>query len=177
MKTLYIVRHAKSSWDFSAIPDYDRPLLETGIIRTNKIIKYLKNQDTNPDLIVSSHALRAKETARMIANGLSYPPGNIRIMEEIYHGDIDDVLNLITTLTGDKEKVMIVGHNPTLTSLSNIFLSEPIDWLPTSGVVCIEFITDKWENIMQAEKKTRFVITNKLIKELKKVKKSGNDKP
>ncbi len=98
-------------------------------------------------------------------------------MEEIYHGDIDDVLNLITTLTDDKEKVMIVGHNPTLTSLSNIFLSEPIDWLPTSGVVCIEFITDKWENIMQAEKKTRFVITNKLIKELKKVKKSGNDKP
>ncbi len=65
MKTLYIVRHAKSSWDFSAIPDYDRPLLETGIIRTNKIIKYLKNQDTNPDLIVSSHALRAKETARI----------------------------------------------------------------------------------------------------------------
>jgi phosphohistidine phosphatase len=176
MKILYIARHAKSSWDFSSIPDYDRPLLEAGMLRTKKIIKHLKTQEAKPDLIVSSHALRARETARMIADGLSYPAEKIVINEAIYHGDINDIINLISTLTDDKEKVMIVGHNPTLTSLSNIFLSDPIDWLPTSGVVCIEFNTDKWKNIMQAEKKTRFVITNKLIKELKKVKKSSNDK-
>ncbi len=165
MKTLYIVRHAKSSWDFSNIHDYERPLLEVGIERTKKIIKHLKKQDTRPDLIMSSHALRARDTARMIADGLSFPIEKMMIMNEIYHGDIDEIINLITTLSNDTKKVMIVGHNPTLTTLSNKFLEEPIDWLPTSGVVCIEFKTDKWENIIEAEKRTKFVISPKLIKQ------------
>jgi phosphohistidine phosphatase len=171
MKTLYIVRHAKSSWDFSDIPDYERPVLDIGIERTKKIIKHLKKQETKPDLIISSHALRARDTARMIADGLSFPIEKMLIMNEIYHGDIDEIIYLITTLSNDTKKVMIVGHNPTLTTLSNRFLEEPIDWLPTSGVVCIEFKTDKWENFMHAEKKTNFVITYKLIKEKEKKRK------
>lgn len=171
MKTLYIARHAKSSWDFSSIPDYDRPLLDTGVSRMKRITEYLKKQEARPDLIVTSHAVRAKETARIIALGLLYPVDKIVIDEKIYHGDMDDLINLITALSNDVDRAMIVGHNPMMTTLSNIFLEKPIDWLPTSGVICIEFVTNNWEDILKADKKTDFIITNKLIKKQKKKKK------
>lgn len=165
MKTLYIVRHAKSSWDHPGLPDYERPLLDNGKRKTEKIIEYLIHQDAKPDLILSSHAIRAKETAALIAKGLSYQADKIQILTIIYQGNEDDLINLIYGLPNEKNSIMIVGHNPTFTSLANHFLAEPIDWLPTSGVVCIEFKTDKWENIIGAEKRTKFVISPKLIKE------------
>jgi phosphohistidine phosphatase len=165
MKTLCIVRHAKSSWDFTNLPDYERPLLETGIIRTRKIIDYLKGQKVNPGLIICSHAVRAKETAAMIAEGFSYPVDRIKIEEKIYTGNEGDVFDVIIKIDKNIEHLMIVGHNPTLTSLANNFVDKPLDWLPTSGVVCVEFKTDKWENILQAKKKVKFVISPKLIKE------------
>jgi phosphohistidine phosphatase len=165
MKTLYIVRHAKSSWDHPGLPDYERPLLENGKRKTEKIIDYLIHQDAKPDLILSSHAIRAKETAASIAKGLSYPEDKIQTLTVIYQGNVDDLFKLIFGLANERNSVMIVGHNPTFTSLANHFLAEPIDWLPTSGVVCIEFTTDKWENIPGAEKRTKFVISPKLIKE------------
>jgi len=168
MKTLYIVRHAKSSWDHPGLPDYERPLLESGKSRTKKIIDYLIDHHATPGLIMSSHANRAKETASMIAAGLKYPIDKIMIADVIYHGNDDDIFNLILGLSNETETVMIVGHNPTFTSLANQFLIEPIDWLPTSGVVCVEFKTDKWENIIQAEKRTKFVISPKLIRGGKK---------
>jgi phosphohistidine phosphatase len=164
MKTLYIVRHAKSSWDHPGLPDYERPLLENGKRKTEKVIEYLIHQKTNPDLILSSHAIRAKETAALIAKGLSYPEGRIQTVTIIYQGNDDDLINLIYGLPNEKNSIIIVGHNPTFTSLANHFLTKPIDWLPTSGVVCVEFKTDKWENIMVAKKRTKFVISPKLIK-------------
>ena len=168
MKTLFIIRHAKSSWDHPGLPDYERPLLESGKTRTKKIIDYLIDQHVKTDLIMSSHATRAKETALMIAEGLKYPIDKIRIAEEIYNGNVDDAIYLLFGLSNETETVMIVGHNPTFTSLANLFLHEPIDWLPTSGVVCIEFKTEKWGNIIQAKKRTKFVISPKLIREEKK---------
>jgi phosphohistidine phosphatase len=167
MKTLYIVRHAKSSWDYPGLPDYERPLLEAGKRKTEKIIDYLIRQDTKPDLILSSHAVRAKETAALIAKGLSYPEDKIQILTMIYQGNIEDLFKLIVGLPSEINSVMMVGHNPTFTSLANHFLAESIDWLPTSGVVCIEFKTEKWENIIGAEKRTKFVISPKLIKQAK----------
>jgi phosphohistidine phosphatase len=170
MKTLCIVRHAKSSWDHPELPDYKRPLLEAGILRTQKVVGYLKNQKVNPGLIISSHATRAKETSMIIADGLSYAFDRIKIEEKVYTGNEDDVFNLIFGVSNNVDQLMVIGHNPTLTNLSNYFLAEPLDWLPTSGVVSIEFETDKWENILQAKKRTKFVISPKLIREGKEKK-------
>jgi phosphohistidine phosphatase len=165
MKTLYIVRHAKSSWDHPELPDYNRPLLETGIARTHKIISYLKAKNVNPGLIICSHAVRARETAVMIAGGLSYPTDKIKVEDRIYNGNEDDSMDLIFGVDNNINELMIVGHNPTFTNLVNTFLDEPLDWLSTSGVVCIEFDTEKWENIFQAKKRTKFVISPKQMKE------------
>jgi len=163
MKTLFIVRHAKSSWDYPGIPDYERPLLEAGKLKTIKMAGYLIEQGVNPDLIMSSNAIRARETAAIIAQGLSYPVEKIQILPVIYQGNEEDVINILLEIPNENESVIIVGHNPTLTSLANYFLQEPIDWMPTSGVVCIEFITDLWKNILKAEKRTKFVVSPKQI--------------
>jgi phosphohistidine phosphatase len=170
MKTLYLIRHAKSSWDFIGIPDYERPLLEVGIKRTEKVIEYLKHQKAHTDLILCSHALRSKATAALIARGLSYPEDIIQQHQVIYEGNEDDLFNLIYGLSNEINSTMIVGHNPVITSAANEFLSGPIDWMPTTGVVCIEFKTDKWENIFQGKHKTKFVISPKMIEKGKQSK-------
>ncbi len=171
MKTLYIVRHAKSSWDQAGLADHQRPLLEKGKKRTKLITDYLLENNIKADLIISSHAVRALETARMIGNALNYPVDEIQISTNIYHGDIDNLFDLFYDLSDDIESIMIVGHNPTITTFANYFLDEKIEWLSTSGVVCVEFNANKWDNVMDSEKEIKFMITPKLIKARKKQKK------
>ncbi len=165
MKTLYIVRHAKSSWDHPGLEDYQRPLLEKGKKRTKYINDYLIQNNTQIDLIMSSHAVRARETANIIANALNYPVNEIVISKNIYHGNTDSLFNLFFDLDNKLSSLMIVGHNPTFTYFANYFLDDSIDNFPTSGIVCIEFDTDNWEEIPNAGKKTKFVISPKSVKE------------
>jgi phosphohistidine phosphatase len=164
MKTLYIVRHAKSSWDFPGLPDHDRPLLEKGKKRTKKVIDFLVKQDVNVDFIISSSALRARETADYIARGLGFDPDNIKLDPSLYHADSELLFDQFLDLNDEYKSLMMVGHNPTLTNFVNNWLKPPIDWLPTSGVVCLEFDADQWENIRTASAKVAFVAFPKLIK-------------
>jgi phosphohistidine phosphatase len=168
MKTLYIVRHAKSSWDFPDLADHERPILEKGKKRTKLVLDYLKENNCTVDLFISSHAVRAQQTAVIIAEGLNYPKENIQISTNIYHGSLDVIFDELFELPDDINSVMLFGHNPTFTTLANYFMPKKIDWLPTSAIVCIEFDTDKWENFISARKKVKFVITPRFIKEKKK---------
>ena len=158
MKTIYIVRHAKSSWNMIDIPDEQRPLLEKGKKRIKKVIDYLHEKHIKVDYIISSHAVRAHETAKILAHALKYPIENIKIDSKIYHGNGDDILNQFYDLPDRFDSVMIVGHNPSLTDFVNIFLKSPIDNLPTSGVVSFTFDTDKWEKVVNAGRKTNFIL-------------------
>ncbi len=167
MKYLYIVRHAKSSWDHAGLADHERPLLEKGKKRTKWVIDYLLDNNVHVDLIISSHAVRARETAKFIGNALHYPEDNIQISTAIYHGDVDTLLNHFFDLSNDVNSLMMVGHNPTFTSFANYFLENKIDWLPTSGIVCIEFNTDNWEHVLDAKKRAKFVISPKMVKDQK----------
>lgn len=164
MKTLYIVRHAKSSWDHPGLSDDQRPLMEKGKKRTKYVIDFFLKKNIKPDLIISSHAVRAFETARIFAIGLNYPEDNIIVSKGMYHADLDSLYNNFFDLDDDVESLMMVGHNPTFTYFANQFLDHSIDNLPTSGVVCIEFMTDKWEEVIDAKKRTKFVVSPKLLK-------------
>jgi phosphohistidine phosphatase len=168
MKTLYIVRHAKSAWDQIALDDHERPITEKGKKRTKKVIEYLVEKKVTVDLIISSDAVRAKDTAMIIAKGLSYPIRNIQLSSSVYNSDLQTLMNYFYDLSKDVESLMMVGHNPTFTSFANFFLDKKIDWLPTSGIVCIEFETEQWENVLNAEKRTKFVVSPKIIKARKK---------
>lgn len=165
MKTLYIVRHAKSSWESPEQTDYKRPLLETGVERTKAIGNYLLNSEAIPELILCSHATRAFETAKILASILNYPTTKIVIDDKIYFGNAEDAFHLLYEQNNETGSIMLVGHNPTLTYMVNYFLIEKINNLPTSAVVCIDFETDKWEDLFLAPNTTRFLITPRLLEE------------
>jgi phosphohistidine phosphatase len=163
MKTLYIVRHAKSSWDNPGLKDEERPLLESGRDKTRLVIHYLVEKLITVDKIISSHAVRAYETAKMFAESLQYPADQIEVNENLYMGNTDEMIEMLLKLQDDIASVMVVGHNPEMTDFANQFLKDEIDTLPTSGVVCVEFKTDYWVEILDAKKKTKFVIYPKLF--------------
>ncbi len=162
MKTLYIIRHGKSSWDFPNLPDYERPLINRGINKTNKVVGELKASNISVDMIISSHAKRALETAKIIATGICFPVEKIIVDKSIYHSDCELLTEMLQLTDNSYNKVMIVGHNPTLTQLSNLFLSKKIECLPTSGTVCITFDTDDWADFLKAKFKQEFIIFPKI---------------
>ena len=164
MKTIYLMRHAKSTWEFPELKDEERPLVEKGIKRTKKIIKFLNVKNVKPDVIISSHAVRAQETAKIMAKGLDSPLNEIVIDEKIYESNIENLFNVVYGIPDDKNTMIMIGHNPTITNFANYFLAEYVDYMPTSGVVCVEFETDKWNEIVVAKKQTRFIIYPKMLK-------------
>lgn len=163
MKTLYIIRHGKSTWDFPNLPDQERPLIDRGVNRTKKVVRELNKHSASAGLIISSHAKRAHETAKLIAAGINYPIDNIHVIPELYNADADNILDLIFAVDDNVDSVMIIGHNPALTQFSNMFLDEKIDCLPTSGTICIAFETKNWTEIISASHKTGFIIFPKTI--------------
>jgi phosphohistidine phosphatase len=163
MKTIYVVRHAKSSWENHALRDLDRPLLEVGKKRTKKIIDFLIEKNVHPELIISSTALRCKETAKFIARGVAYPANEIQFEQSLYEAKDISLFNIFFDLSNKFNSVMIVGHNPSLTNFINQFTDEHIDYLPTSGVVCIDFDTEQWELIHSSTFHINFIVYPKLL--------------
>ena len=163
MKTVYVVRHGKSSWENPNLPDHFRKLLPLGEDRTRKVAKHLKLKFINPELIITSSAIRALETAKIVAAELHYPQDQININATFYKAGREEILETLFDLPNEIEKVMIVGHNPTFTILVNSFL-EPenqIGNLPTSAVAAIRFKADHWEDIENVNNRLEFLIKPK----------------
>ncbi len=144
---LAIIRHAKASWDYSTISDFDRPLKESGIMHTIEIAKKLTAKKISPSLIISSPAIRAIHTALIIARELNYPCENIEINSSMYSDSEEVILKLIKSTDEHFHNLFIFGHNPTFTYLSNQFLKQEIDNIPTAGAVIIDFDVSGWEDI------------------------------
>lgn len=164
MKTIYILRHAKSSWEFPHLSDEERPLIDKGKKRTRLIIQYLQDNKIFPDIIISSHATRAYETAKIVARAIGCPADKILINRTIYHSDEESLIDQFYDISDQNSSAMLVGHNPTLTNFVNLYLDDKIEWLPTSGLVSISFDTDKWTEISSAKSRVNFVITPSLLK-------------
>jgi len=163
MKTLYLVRHAKSSWKMPNMDDMDRPLLEKGLKRTRLMIDFLIKRRATVDLIICSPAVRAYETAKLFAWALEMPEESIRQENGIYAADADRLSNQFFDLPVSVNSLMIVGHNPGMTDFANQFLQTKIEMLSTSGMVGLEFDTDKWEEILNCKAKRLFVISPKMF--------------
>ncbi len=164
MKTLFLMRHAKSSWEEPGVPDSDRPLIPKGINKTRLIVDSLLKKGISVDLMISSPAIRAYETAKIVAAGLNYPLNKIKTDRKIYDGYYDRILDIIYGTPNDLNSLMIFGHNPTITNLANLFLHPGIESMPTSCVVCLSFNTDKWEEIPSKEAVQEFILYPKLLK-------------
>ncbi len=164
MKTIYLVRHAKAALGNPNNPDMDRPLLEKGLKRTKRIIDFLHSEMTSVDLIISSPAVRALETAKVLAYALNYPIEEIKQERAIYFGDAEKIGDQFYDISPSINYLMVVGHNPAITNFANLFLPHPIDYLSTSGVVCIELDTDNWEEVLIAKHNIKFLATPKMLK-------------
>jgi len=146
MKTLFLVRHAKSSRDDPALPDKERPLNDRGMRDAPRMGERLAKQDAKPDLILSSPALRALATAEIIARKLGYEVKDIVVDERLYAAALDDLLEVIHEVGDEPKRVMLFGHNPELTDLAHR-LSSKITDMPTCAVAEFSFDTKSWSNV------------------------------
>ena len=153
MKTLYLIRHAKSSWKYPALSDDERPLNKRGKQNAPDMGKKLKKKGVVPALLVSSHARRALDTARLMAEELGYAKKQIMVDERLYHASIADFMEVIEEQDNKADALMLFGHNPGLTELANTFCSVYVDNIVTAGIYAIRFDTDLWAAVpnMQGE--------------------------
>ncbi|MCB0742717.1 MAG: histidine phosphatase family protein [Ignavibacteriae bacterium] len=147
MKTLYLLRHAKSSWEDGNLSDFDRPLNERGLRDAPIMGEILKNKIEQPELIISSSAKRAITTAEIIANSFNYDINKIIKEEKIYHSVVSDLMRIIYETPNTIERLMLFGHNPTFTLVVNYLSDKYIDNLPTCGFVQINFDLKSWEEL------------------------------
>lgn len=164
MKQLILFRHGKSSWSDGTLADVDRPLLQKGRKRTEKMVKYLIDKKIYIDFIVSSHAVRAYQTATIVADLMSIGEDDFVIENNLYHASTDRIWDVIISLPEDKERVILFGHNPGFTEFTKRVGKSLTDWLPTSGVSFFEFGCDHWFETPLATTKKHFVLCPSKLK-------------
>jgi phosphohistidine phosphatase len=150
MKTLYLIRHAKSSWDDPDLGDFERPLNKRGKKDAPNMAKRLKEKRVTPDFIITSPATRALDTAKEFAKILGYDKDKIKTDKRLYHANEDQFLSIIHELKerdrDEEEVVLVFGHNPGLTEFANLLLNEHIDNIPTCGIVKAHLKIDRWKD-------------------------------
>ena len=143
-KELFLVRHAKSSWDDPTISDHDRPLNERGFRNTLEMGRRLSDRGLSPDALISSTALRARTTAEIMAGSINFPKDQIVFDRALYHASATELQEYFGGLDDSHFSVMLFGHNPGMTSLVSHLFGLPIDNLPTCGVVHLQFSAESW---------------------------------
>jgi phosphohistidine phosphatase len=150
MRTLYLIRHAKSSWDNPALRDFQRPLNERGLHDAPRMAKMLAERGAKPDLIVTSTAKRARTTALFFAAQFGIAEADLVEVESIYEASPQHILRLISELPDTATTVLMFGHNPTFTEVANCFTDDWIANVPTCGIVRIESDADTWRSTYEA---------------------------
>jgi len=147
MKTLLLVRHAKSSWKDPRLSDHQRPLNKRGKKAAPEMARRLKGLGLQPDVIVSSDARRALDTAAAMAKGMDLPKAAIRPVSELYGAAAREILEIVLEFDDSWQQAMVVGHNPGFTELANRFYPYSIANVPTAGVVELRFDAASWRQI------------------------------
>ena len=150
MKTLYLVRHAKSSRDDPTLADRDRPLNDRGLDDAPEMGKRLARRRIRPDLIVSSPALRALTTAQLIAAEVGYENDAIAVEERLYAAPVEDLLSVIRATDKKIERLMLFGHNPEFSDLATRLAGEPMD-MPTCAVAEFGYDDARWSEVGSVE--------------------------
>lgn len=146
MKTVFFIRHAKSSWEDPSLKDIDRPLNKRGLRDAPFMAKVLRGKGALVDQFISSSANRAYTTATFFAKEFDVPTTEIRTEAVIYHAYAEEVLHLIRTLDDTLNTICIFGHNPTFTSIANTFTEEYIANVPTCGIIKIQANIEHWKD-------------------------------
>ncbi len=147
MKTLYIVRHAKSSWAYQGIKDVDRPLKKRGINDAYLMSSILKKTINRPDVFISSSANRALHTGVIFCESFNYPLANLQINKSLYSFSAGYLIKTIKALDDGFNSAIIFSHDHGINDFVNSFGNKIINHVPTCGVIGIQFDTKHWKNI------------------------------
>jgi phosphohistidine phosphatase len=153
MKTLLVLRHAKSSWDDLGLDDHDRPLNSRGERDAPRMGQLVRDLELMPDLIISSDATRARLTAEAMSDAAGYE-GTILLERRLYHASPSEIVDLLhDVVDAELETVMIVGHNPGLEELVTKLTGSRED-VPTAALAQIELPIERWSNLTPATRGT-----------------------
>lgn len=166
-KTLYLVRHAKSSWKNPGLADSQRPLNKRGKHDAPLMGKTLRGRKEIPELLISSPAKRAISTAKHFAKELNYNKEKIEIKEILYMASSTDFYNVIEKCGNSLKSIMLFSHNPGITDFANLISGYDIENIPTSGTVRIDFDTDSWKGIKNKKGEIKFFISPKNLSGIK----------
>ena len=145
MKTLLILRHAKSSWDNPDLRDYDRPLNKRGKKDAPRMGKHIKTVKLIPDRILTSSAKRARKTAKRLAKACGYS-GKIKKLDSLYHAPVGIYYETLQAIPDKYNTIMVVGHNPTMEQLLH-HITGQYHRMPTAALAHIEFPLNNWESL------------------------------
>jgi len=161
MKTLMLLRHAKSDWDDSSLADFDRPLAARGKRDAPRVGKSLRKRGVFPDLIISSPAVRAKTTIDAVTKSAKL--GNeVQFDASIYGASSGELMRIIRRWRDDISCSLLVGHNPGFEELL-YRLTGSRDRMPTAALACIEFEIDSWEDIEEGKGRLAWLVTPKQL--------------
>jgi phosphohistidine phosphatase len=156
MKTVLLIRHAKSSWDDPGLSDYDRPLNERGKKDAPRMAERLHERGIRIDAFVSSPAKRAKKTAEQFAKQYKLNPEDIIFKTELYMAGEEAFGSVLERLDDKIDCVAIFSHNPGITDFANSLTDASIDNIPTSGIFGVSVEAKKWSKFKEARKKFLF---------------------
>ena len=151
MKTVFIIRHAKSDQSFFG-NDFERPLNERGKADAPLMAKRLLDKNIKIDALVSSPAVRAKKTAGAFATSLHIPPDEIIFVSALYHAPSEVFYDTLAALPDNLNTVALFSHNPGITYFANSLTQTQIDNMPTCAVFAIEVDIAKWKEFNKAKK-------------------------
>jgi phosphohistidine phosphatase len=145
MKTLLLLRHAKSSWDEPGTADFDRPLAKRGLRDAPRVGEFLKSSRVPVDLVLSSTARRARKTAELVSETAGFD--DIELTDEIYEATVSQLLDVVRGINDDHATVLMVGHNPGFEGLLGELCGPGASFrVPTAAVACIELDVLRWRD-------------------------------
>lgn len=147
MKTLFLLRHAKSSWDNPELKDFERPLSDRGLGDAPMMGGRFVQRGEELQCIISSPAVRAKTTAKLFAQAIGFSADEIASNPELYFAGTGMFLKAASLLDDSCTHAMLVGHNPAITEFANLMANADIDNIPTSGLVKLTLDIQHWADI------------------------------
>jgi phosphohistidine phosphatase len=155
MRTLYLLRHAKSSWDDPDLGDFDRPLAPRGIDATRRIAARVREQDIAPAVVLCSPAVRAKETLAGLGDALGSP--RVSLEQDMYEANETDLLAVLRTVGPEVESVLMIGHNPSIQRLALLLCTEGelLDRVrskfPTAALATLAIESAEWHRLRMGD--------------------------
>jgi len=160
MKTLYLLRHAKSSWDDPDLKDFDRPLNGRGLKAAPRMGSYIRKEKILPDIILSSPAFRAKQTTTLVCEAAGLTGVEIDFDERIYEASAQRLFEIVAGLKDGVDAAMMVGHNPGFEELLAALTGES-KRMPTAALACIELNVKKWSDVSANSGKLKWLVKPK----------------